>query len=56
MNGIASGYLKRSPFEAFTLPIIIQTIFRTPRNITMGIPTSIKQRGIARTKYINNES
>jgi len=51
MKGIETGYLNSSPFEAFTLPIITHMTFRKPRNITIGMPTIIKHRGIARTIY-----
>lgn len=51
MNGIEIGYLNSSPFEAFTLPMMIQMTLRNPRNITMGIPIMMKHNGIARTIY-----
>jgi hypothetical protein len=51
MNGITSGYLKSSPFGAFTLAIIMQITFRVPSNITIGMPIIIKNNGIARTIY-----
>jgi hypothetical protein len=49
IKGIASGYLNFSPLEALTLAIIIQITFKKPKNITIGIPTSMKHKGIAST-------
>lgn len=51
INGIVTGYLYRSPFEALTLAMIIQTISRILRNISTGIPIIMKQRGNARIMY-----
>jgi len=48
MKGIVNGYLYLSPFEAFTLAIIMQTISRTARNATIGIPMIMIQSGAAR--------
>lgn len=56
INGIANGYLNLSPLEAFMLAMIMQTIFRTPRNITIGIPIKMKQRGNDSTIYNRIES
>jgi len=55
MKGMVMGYLNSSPFEAFTLPIIMQTTFRMIRKITIGIPTIIKHKGVARTIYNKTE-
>jgi len=55
MNGIDKGYLKSSPFEAFTLPIIMHITLRKPRKITIGIPIIIKHKGIVRTMYKRSE-
>jgi hypothetical protein len=46
IKGIVIGYLNTSPFEAFTLAIIMQITFRMTKKTTIGIPTIIKQRGI----------
>jgi len=43
------GYLNSSPFEALTLPIIMQITLSVPSIITIGIPTIMKHKGIART-------
>jgi hypothetical protein len=51
INGITSGYLKSSPFGAFTLAIITQITLRVPSNAIIGIPIIIKHNGIARTIY-----
>jgi hypothetical protein len=51
MKGIVTGYLNSSPFEAFTLPIMMQMTFRKIRNMTIGIPTKMKHKGTARTIY-----
>jgi hypothetical protein len=51
MNGITSGYLKSSPFEALMLAIITHITFRVPRTKIIGNPTIIKHKGIARTIY-----
>jgi hypothetical protein len=51
MNGITRGYLKSSPFEAFTLAIITHTTFIVRRMKIIGIPTIIIQRGIVRIIY-----
>jgi len=56
MNGIVTGYLNSSPFEALTLAIIMQITSRKPRKIMIGIPTIIIINGIERTMYINIES
>jgi hypothetical protein len=51
MKGIVTGYLNSSPFEALTLAIIMQITFRKIRKITIGMPTIIMHKGIARTMY-----
>jgi hypothetical protein len=51
INGITRGYLKSSPFGAFTLAIITHITFRVPKIMTIGIPISIKHKGIAKTMY-----
>jgi len=56
MKGIVTGYLNSSPFEALTLAIIMQITSRKARKITIGIPTIIIHKGIARTTYNNIES
>ena len=56
INGIDIGYLNLSPFAALILAIITQTIFNIPKNIIIGIPMIIKQRGIASTMYSSMES
>jgi len=56
MNGIVTGYLNSSPFEALTLAIIMQITSRKPRKIMIGIPTIIIINGIERTIYNNIES
>ena len=48
-NGIASGYLKSSPFGACTLAMIMQITFSVLRIIIIGIPIMIKHKGIAST-------
>lgn len=55
MNGMARGYLKYSPFDALMLATMIQTISSTPRNKSIGIPTRMKQSGIARMTYRSTE-
>jgi len=56
MKGIFRGYLNSSPFDALTLAMTIHITSRKPRNIRMGIPTIMKQRGTARTMYNRIES
>src|SRR5512133_2886125 len=56
MNGIETGYLKTSPFEAFIDATTTQISLRTIRDRMIGIPISIKHRGIASTMYISVES
>ena len=53
---MARGYLNSSPFEALTLAIIMQTIFRITRVKMMGNPIIMKQSGTTRTIYKSNES
>ena len=50
-NGIESGYLNFSPFEAFMLAIIVHITLVIQRTIIIGIPTTIKQRGIIKIIY-----
>jgi hypothetical protein len=56
MKGIDRGYLNTSPFAARMLATIMQTISSIKRKISIGMPTTIKQRGIASTVYSSNES
>ncbi len=49
------GYLNVSPLDAFTLPIIMQTIFSITMKATIGMPTIMKHRGKARTIYSSSE-
>ena len=51
INGIESGYLNNSPFEAFTLAITRHIILSVTSSIIIGIPTIMKHKGIARTVY-----
>ncbi len=51
MNGIVIGYLNSSPFDALTLAIMMQITFNIIRNMTIGIPTIMKHKGIVRTIY-----
>ena len=51
MKGMERGYLNSSPFDAFTLAIIIQITLRNARKIIIGIPIIIIQSGIDRTIY-----
>jgi len=48
-KGIERGYLKSSPFGAFTLAIIMQITFKALRIIIIGIPMIMKHKGIAST-------
>lgn len=48
MNGIDNGYLNLSPFEDLMLAMTMQTTFRKPKNMTIGIPIIIKHKGIER--------
>jgi hypothetical protein len=51
INGIERGYVNNSPFEAFTLAMIKHIILSIPSKMTIGIPTIMKHKGIARTIY-----
>jgi len=48
IKGIARGYLNLSPFAVLILAMTMQTIFRMPKKMTIGIPTIKKHKGIAR--------
>lgn len=50
-NGIASGYLNSSPFEALTLAITIKIMSRIKSSPIRTNPIRIKQRGIHRKIY-----
>lgn len=56
MKGMARGYLKISPFAAFTLAIIIDITFSTPSIIMIGMPIIMKHNGIASTMYRSIDS
>ena len=51
INGIESGYLNSSPFEALMLAITIQIIFRITIKAIIGNPIIMIQSGAARTRY-----
>lgn len=55
IKGIESGYLKTSPRAALMLPIVMQTIFKMPSAITIGIPIIIIIRGKASIMYSSIE-
>lgn len=55
INGIERGYLNTSPRAALMLPIVMQTIFKMPSAITIGIPIKMIIRGRASMMYSSIE-
>jgi hypothetical protein len=51
MNGMASGYLNSTPFDAFMLAITIKIIRRSIRIAIIGNPIMMKHKGIVRIMY-----